>query len=342
MISLRERGALRWRIPARPWLYSALLVAAIVWPPIVRNNYVIDVANTAATYVVLGLGLNIVIGFAGLLDLGYAAFYAVGAYIAAYLMTRLDWNLWECLLVSAALAAAFGILLGAPTLRLRGDYLAIVTLGFGEIIRISLSNMTPVTGGPNGIQGIPSPPIPGGQFDQPIHFYYLLLALAVIAICVSDRLVNSRMGRAWAYLREDHLAAEVMGIDATRYKLLAFAMGATWAGLAGAIFVSRIGIATPESFTLGESILIVTIVVIGGMGSVFGVTIGALAMIALPEIFRPLLTYRLLIFGLAMILIMRFRPEGLLPARRRQLELQEEAVPAALSRPGQQPGEYGY
>jgi len=335
IVGLRHRHTTRLH-PENSALLGALFAMLVVWPVLVRNNYAIDVANNVATYVVLGLGLNIVIGFAGLLDLGYVAFYAVGAYTAAFLMTHLGWSLWECLLASAALAAGFGILLGAPTLRLRGDYLAIVTLGFGEIIRISLNNLTSITGGPNGIQGIPKPSLFGTTLNQPIHFYYLLLFLAVVAIFVSGRLADSRVGRAWAYLREDHLAAEVMGVNAVRYKLLAFAMGATWAGLAGAIFVSRIGIATPESFILAESILIVTIVVIGGMGSVRGVVAGALAMLLLPELFRPLQTYRLLLFGLAMILMMRFRPEGLLPSRRRQRELQEEPEPGMPTRSGQE------
>jgi branched-chain amino acid transport system permease protein len=336
----RHRRTARWR-PEHPALLAAALLLLVVWPLLVRNNYAVDVANNVATYVVLGLGLNIVIGYAGLLDLGYVAFYAVGAYVAAFLITQLGWSLWECMLISAAMAAVFGILLGAPTLRLRGDYLAIVTLGFGEIIRITLNNLTSITGGPNGIQGIPKPSLFGASFNQPIHFYYLLLLLAVVAIFVSGRLANSRVGRAWAYLREDHLAAEVMGVNAVRYKLLAFAMGASWAGLAGAIFSSRIGIATPESFILGESILIVTIVVIGGMGSVYGVVAGAFAMLLLPELFRPLQTYRLLIFGVAMILMMRFRPEGLLPSRRRQRELEEEPEPEVLVRPGPEATEYG-
>ena len=298
-----------------PRFLVPLGVVLVLWP-LAAPNYWINVAVVVASYVVLGLGLNVVIGFAGLLDLGYAAFYAVGAYLAAILITQFGISLWLCLPIAALASAFFGVLIGAPTLRLRGDYLAIVTIGFGEITRITINNATSITGGPNGLIGIPKPSILGVELAQPIAFYYLLLGLAAVAILLSHRLLYSRVGRAWTYLREDDLAARVMGVNPVRFKLMAFAFGASWAGLAGAIFSSRLGIAAPESFTFFESILIVVIVVIGGMGSIPGVIAGATAMILIPEILRPLLTYRFLIFGIVLILVMRFRPEGLIPARR--------------------------
>ena len=315
-------GSLRRRPhPTAAWLedWRFLVVLAIlllVWPLLGASNYWINVAVVVLSYVVLGLGLNVVIGFAGLLDLGYAAFYAVGAYLAAILITQFGVSLWLCLPLAALAAAFFGVLIGAPTLRLRGDYLAIVTIGFGEITRITINNATSITGGPNGVIGIPKPELVGIQFVEPIYFYYLLLALAGLAVLLSHRLLYSRIGRAWTYLREDDLAARVMGVNPVRFKLMAFAFGAFWAGLAGAVFSSRIGIAAPESFTFLESILIVVIIVIGGTGSIPGVIAGAVAMILIPEILRPLLTYRFLIFGIVLILVMRFRPEGFIPARR--------------------------
>jgi branched-chain amino acid transport system permease protein len=319
----------------RPWtedprILIPLAVGLLVWPLLGASNYWVNVAVVVLSYVVLGLGLNIVVGFAGLLDLGYVAFYAVGAYIGAILITQFGWNIWLCIPVAGITAALFGVLIGAPTLRLRGDYLAIVTIGFGEITRITINNLTGLTGGPNGVFGIPKPQILGVSFTEPIYFYYLLLALAGVAVLLSQRLLFSRIGRAWTYLREDELAARVMGVNAARFKLMAFAFGAFWAGIAGAIFSSRIGIAAPESFTFLESILIVVIVVIGGMGSIPGVIAGATAMILIPEILRPLLTYRFLIFGIVLILVMRFRPEGLIPGRRLRAKKPTEDVLAEV------------
>jgi branched-chain amino acid transport system permease protein len=328
---LRRRPATRQVSFGDRRILAPVLLALLIWP-FFGSDYWINVAVVVASYVVLALGLNVVIGFAGLLDLGYAAFYAVGAYVAAILITQFGVSLWLCLPIAAGAAALFGALIGAPTLRLRGDYLAIVTIGFGEITRIAINNLTGITGGPNGIVGIPRPELLGVEFSEPIYFYFLLLGLAGLAVFITNRLANSRVGRAWTYLREDHLAAQVMGVNATRFKLLAFAFGASWAGLAGAIFSSRIGIAAPESFTFFESILIVVIVVIGGMGSIPGVIAGAVAMILIPEVLRPLLTYRFLIFGIVLILIMRFRPEGFIPARRmrvsREIAVENPQVPA--------------
>lgn len=306
-----------------------LAVLLLLWPLMGASNYWINVAVVVLSYVVLGLGLNVVIGFAGLLDLGYAAFYAVGAYLAAILITQFGVSLWLCLPLAGGAAALFGVLIGAPTLRLRGDYLAIVTIGFGEITRITINNATSITGGPNGVIGIPKPEILGVELVEPIYFYYILLALAGLAVLLSHRLLYSRVGRAWTYLREDGVAAQVMGVNPVRFKLMAFAFGAFWAGLAGAIFSSRLGIAAPESFTFFESILIVVIIVIGGMGSIPGVIAGAIAMILIPEILRPLLTYRFLIFGIVLILVMRFRPGGFIPARRLRAGRNAEDNPAA-------------
>jgi branched-chain amino acid transport system permease protein len=330
----RPRGSRPWS--EDPRILIPLLVAVVVWPWFGASDYWVNVAVVVLSYVVLGLGLNVVVGFAGLLDLGYAAFYAVGAYLGAIFITLFGWNLWLCLPLAGMTAALFGVLIGGPTLRLRGDYLAIVTIGFGEITRITINNLTGITGGPNGIFGIPKPELLGVSFAEPIYFYYLLLGLAGVAVLLSHRLLFSRVGRAWTYIREDELAAKVMGVNATRFKLMAFAFGAFWAGLAGAIFSSRIGIAAPESFTFLESILIVVIVVIGGTGSIPGVIAGATAMILIPEILRPLLTYRFLIFGIVLILVMRFRPEGFIPAgrlrarkRTNETTLEETTVEAA-------------
>jgi branched-chain amino acid transport system permease protein len=285
---------------------------------VIQNRYWVDVAALTGLYVMLGLGLNIVVGYAGLLDLGYVAFYAIGAYTTAILLTRFDWSFWAAIPVSALFATIAGVLLGVPVLRLRGDYLAMVTLGFGEIVRIVLNNLE-VTGGPNGIISIPRPRIGDFVIKDPAHFYYLILVFCVLTIFAVSRLRDSRLGRAWTYIREDELAAEMSGISLLRMKLLAFALGATWSGFAGSIFAVKMRLVAPESFTWVESFVILCIVVVGGMGSIAGVTIGAVAMIVLPELLRGLSLYRMLVFGGVLVLMMLFRPEGLLPgaARRR-------------------------
>jgi len=320
-----------------------LLMAALVWPFFGSRGYV-DVMTLALIYVVLGLGLNIVVGFAGLLDLGYVGFYAVGAYTYALCNQYFGLSFWECVPLSAAAAALFGFLLGFPVLRLRGDYLAIVTLGFGEIIRLLLNNMTSLTGGPDGISGIPKPTVfgvvmarnplteDGTTFHQllgltyqgghmVIFLYFLALLMVFFTYFVTSRLLRMPMGRAWEALREDEIACRSLGINPTRVKLSAFTLGAAFAGLAGSFFAARQGLVTPESFTFIESALILAIVVLGGMGSQLGVILAAILLTVLPELARSFTEYRMLIFGLVMVLMMMWRPQGLLPATRPHVEL---------------------
>jgi branched-chain amino acid transport system permease protein len=313
--------------------WGILLLAALVFP-LLTNRYIINVAVDAGIYICLALGLNIVVGLAGLLDLGYVAFYAVGAYTYGLLSIHYQTSFWLVLPVGALMAAIFGILLGAPTLRLRGDYLAIVTLGFGEMIRIILNNWDQVTRGPNGLVGIEAPALTKDfVFSHPIHYYYLILVIAILTVFVVNRLNHSRIGRAWIAIREDEIAAEAMGIDTTRTKLLAFALGATWAGFGGVFFASKTTFISPESFTFMESVIILCMVVLGGMGSIPGVILGAIVLVALPEMLRdfylPFMQVdfsraRMLIFGMMMVVVMIFRPQGLIPSARHKLELSSE------------------
>jgi branched-chain amino acid transport system permease protein len=300
----------------RRLVYGIALVLAIVIP-LGLNRYQIDVLTQVAIYITLALGLNIVVGLAGLLDLGYVAFYAVGAYTYGLLSTRVGLSFWEVLPLAAVLGAIFGILLGIPVLRLKGDYLAIVTLGFGEMIRITLNNWDSVTRGPNGIMGIARPRMPGFTFSSPIQYYYLILTIVLLTIFVVARLNQSRIGRAWTAMRDDEVAAEAMGINLMKAKLLAFALGATWAGLAGVFFASKMTFISPESFTFFESVIILCMVVLGGMGSVPGVILGATLLVVLPEMMRQFAQYRMLIFGGAMVVMMVLRPQGLIAASRR-------------------------
>jgi branched-chain amino acid transport system permease protein len=349
----------------RPWLVwlgFALIGVSLALLPFalaqVGTTWV-RIANFAILYVLLALGLNIVVGFAGLLDLGYIAFYAVGAYVYALLASpqfNLHLPFWVILPIGAAVAALFGVLLGAPTLKLRGDYLAIVTLGFGEIIRIFLNNLSRpvnITNGPIGISRIDPFTLDGFSFgtyqsflgvelSAPIKYYYLLLAVVLGIIVVNLRLQNSRIGRAWEAIREDEVAARAMGIDTRNLKLLAFAMGASFGGVAGGMFSAIQGFISPESFVLVESIMVVSMVVLGGMGNVWGVILGALLLSFVPEILRWTVTpvqealfgrmlvepevIRMLLFGLALVLVMLFRPAGLLPSAVRKRELEEQHV----------------
>lgn len=307
------------------------------------NRYVVDTATTVLIYVMLGWGLNVVVGLAGLLDLGYVAFYAVGAYSYALLSTQFGWSFWEALPVSGALAASFGILLGYPILRLRGDYLAIVTLGFGEIIRIILVNWTEFSGGPNGISSIPRPSFFGLDFTRsapegeqtfagffglefsPMHrlifLYYLILVLALLTHAFVSRLRKLPVGRAWEALREDEIACKAMGMNTTNIKLSAFAIGAMLGGFAGVFFAARQGFISPESFVFTESAIILAIVVLGGMGSQMGVVLAATLLVLIPEFGRNFAEYRMLLFGLAMVLIMVWKPGGLLAHREPTLRL---------------------
>jgi branched-chain amino acid transport system permease protein len=294
--------------------------------PLIVSEYRVNVMITAMIYVVLGLGLNIVVGLAGLLDLGYVAFYAVGAYTYALLNYHFHVGFWLALPLGALMGAAFGILLGIPVLRLRGDYLAIVTLGFGEIIRLILENWGRFSFGPSGIANIPRPSFFGMALTRSqgiLFMYYLMIVLGIFTIFVVNRLQDSRLGRSWLALREDEIACQAMGIDKMKTKLAAFALGATWAGMMGVIFAAKTAFINPASFTFLESAIILSIVVLGGMGSIFGVILGALILILLPEELRAFSQYRMLIFGASMVLMMVFRPQGIISNVRRSYEYHE-------------------
>ena len=318
-----------------------LMLLALAWP-FFASRGAVDIATLILIYAMLGIGLNIVVGLAGLLDLGYVGFYAVGAYTYALLAEHAGWGFWQSLPVAGLMAALSGFLLGLPVLRLRGDYLAIVTLGFGEIIRLVLRNETDITGGPNGIGSIPKPTLLGLTFDrrapegmQTFHEYFnmeydpalkvivlYLVALLLVALVLFtvNRLIRMPIGRAWEALREDEIACRALGLNPTNIKLSAFTIGAAFAGFAGSFFAARQGLVTPESFTFIESAMILAIVVLGGMGSQLGVILAAAVMVMLQEM-RDLAEYRMLIFGLVMIVMMLWRPQGLLPMQRPHLEL---------------------
>ena len=320
--SLEEKKAWNQRLfEERQFFIPALLVISIAAAvfPFAFSMYQTNIMITALLYVILGLGLNIVIGLAGLLDLGYVAFYAVGAYSYALLNYHFGLGFWAVLPIGAALGALFGILLGFPVLRLRGDYLAIVTLGFGEIIRLILENWNAFSFGPSGIANIPRPGLFGIELSlqQNItYLYFLMIILTIFTIFVVSRLQASRIGRAWIALREDEIACQAMGIDKTRTKLTAFALGATWAGMGGVVFAAKTTFINPASFTIWESVMILCIVVLGGMGSILGVILGALFLILLPEYLRAFSEYRMLIFGGILVLMMVFRPGGLISKTR--------------------------
>jgi branched-chain amino acid transport system permease protein len=331
-----------------------LLIFTLLVPVIFYNQrYILDLGILVLTYVMLGWGLNVVVGLAGLLDLGYVAFYAVGAYSYALLSTSFGLSFWICLPLAGILAAFWGVLLGFPVLRLRGDYLAIVTLAFGEIIRLVIINWQSLTGGPNGISGIPRPSFfgipltPGdnglaaklGIAFSPTHrivfLFYVILALALLTNWVTIRLRRLPIGRAWEALREDEVACRALGINTTTTKLTAFATGAMFGGFAGAFFATRQGFISPESFTFQESALVLAIVVLGGMGSQLGVALAALTLIGGFELFRGFDQYRMLVFGMAMVLLMIWRPRGLIGHRAPTVFLkQSTAISAELAREG--------
>ncbi len=300
-------------------LSGTCLLFALVFPALF-STYQINIMITALMYVVLGLGLNIVVGGAGLLNLGYVAFYAVGAYTYALLHLHFGLGFWAALPIGGLLSALFGILLGFPVLRLRGDYLAIVTLGFGEIIRLILENWNDFSKGPSGISNIPRPGFFGIEMSLDttiIYLYYLMICMVLFTIFVVNRLQNSRIGRAWFALREDEIACQAMGIDKTRTKLTAFALGATWAGMAGVFFAAKTTFINPASFTFLESAIILCIVVLGGMGSIVGVIVGAFVLILVPEYLRVFADYRMLAFGVVLVVMMLLRPQGIVANVRR-------------------------
>lgn len=349
------------RRPQLVWAGVALIAAVLVVLPWVLTGIGtawVRITNLAILYCFLALGLNIVVGFAGLLDLGYIAFYGVGAYTYALLASpqfNIHLPFWVILPIGAVIACIFGVLLGAPTLKLRGDYLAIVTLGFGEIVRIFLNNLSSpfnLTNGPQGITLIDPLKIDGLNlgtrqdwlglhWSSPLKYYYFLLVVLLAVIWVNVRLQDSRVGRAWEAIREDEVAARAMGINTRNMKLLAFAMGASFGGIAGGMFSAMQGFISPESFVLVESIMVLSMVVLGGMGNVWGVVIGALLLTYVPEVLRYTVgpaqlavfgrtlidpeVFRMLLFGLALVLMMLFRPAGILPSAVRKRELEQEA-----------------
>lgn len=312
------------RLLEDPKLYRpamALGLALCVIFPLVFSTYQTNILISALIYVVLGLGLNITVGLAGLLDLGYVAFFAVGAYSYPLLYEHFGITFWLALPIGAAIGALFGLVLGFPILRLRGDYLAIVTLGFGSIVKIVLENWGDFTHGPSGIANIPRPGFFGMEMNlsqATTYVYYIMIVLVLITILVTNRLKDSRIGRAWIALREDEIACVAMGIDMAKTKLSAYALGAAWAGLVGVIFAAKTTFINPASFTFMESAIILSIVVLGGMGSIFGVILGAFILILLPEYLRAFSEYRMLVFGLTMVLMMIFRPQGIISDIRRK------------------------
>jgi branched-chain amino acid transport system permease protein len=307
----------------RRWLVPAFVAGALLFPLVAPNDYWIGVATRVGLYATLALGLNVVVGFAGLLDLGYVAFFGIGSYIYAFLASPhfgLHWPTLVVLPVVLVGTAVAGVLIGAPTLRLRGDYLAIVTLGFGEITYLLLINLdrpVNITGGPSGIVTIDAPSFLGWAATRNGQYYYLFLAAMGLALFSSARLRHSRIGWAWQAIREDELAARVMGINTTVAKLQAFAIGAAFAGLAGALLASWQRSVFPDNFLFTESINVLAMVIVGGSGSLAGVLLGAALIVVLPEVFRDFQLYRMLVFGLALMVLMIFRPEGLMVPRRR-------------------------
>jgi branched-chain amino acid transport system permease protein len=337
---VRERVA---QLPAQQrtvgkWVALLILLLVLANLPQVLGPFMSDVVASIGLYVLLGLGLNIVVGFAGLLDLGYVAFFAIGAYATAILTSPAadvgSWelNFWVTVPIVIFIATVSGILIGAPVLRLRGDYLAIVTLGFGEIVAVlAISNwFIPLTGGAQGITQIPDPIIGGFEFDDPQSLYYLILVAALVAAFISYRLQDSRVGRAWSAMREDESVAEAMGVSIIKYKLLAFATGAAIGSLSGILFAVRIGSVFPASFNILVSILALAVIVLGGMGSVPGVVVGSIVLVGLPELLREFVEYRLLFYGAIIAAIMILKPEGLLPSARRRAELHVEETPEEL------------
>ena len=342
---LKQLGAEHGR-----WLGPGLIGLAAVLPftPF-ADRYIMDLAILVLTYVMLGWGLNVVVGLAGLLDLGYVAFYAVGAYSYALLAQYYGLSFWICLPLAGILAAFWGLLLGFPVLRLRGDYLAIVTMAFGEIIRIVLLNWQSLTGGPNGISGIPRPSFFGLVFDAScapgtfcgffgiehaslhriVWLYYIILVLALCTAWVTTRVRRLPVGRAWEALREDEIACRALGLNVTLVKLSAFSMGAMFGGFAGSFFATKQGFISPESFTFIESATILAMVVMGGMGNQLGVAVAALVMVGGIELFRDLELYRMLVFGLAMVAMMIWRPRGFVGTRTPTISLDKGAVIAS-------------
>jgi branched-chain amino acid transport system permease protein len=307
----------------RPRPLAAALIAAVaaaIALPLFGTSYLIDVGTLVLVYVMLGLGLNVVVGFAGLLDLGYAAFFAIGAYTTAYFMVHSHMSFWLTVPIAACFTAVSGVIIGAPTLRMRSDYLAIVTLGFGEIVRIAATNFT-FTGGPEGIYDMPHARIAGFVLRSPQALYWLGMAFALLVLVGSYNLSRSRLGRAWLAIREDEAAAQASGIHPVYYKLLAYVLGAIFAGAAGSFFAVKLTAINPSSFTFIQSVTILMVIILGGRGSLPGVILGAAVIVILPEALRAFDQVRMLTFGLGLIVMMLLRPQGLWPSRYGRIEL---------------------
>jgi branched-chain amino acid transport system permease protein len=335
---------------ARLGALAALGAGLVLFPFLDRNDAHVDFLANAGAFILLALGLNIVVGFAGLLDLGYAAFFAIGSYSYAMLASQqfgIHVPFWLMLLIAPAIAATFGVLLGAPTLRLRGDYLAIVTLGFGEIVPQTFLNLSQYTNGPNGISSLDQPSIFGRSFGfSATPYYYVLLALIALAIVVARNLENSRLGRAWAAIREDELAARHMGINTTATKLAAFALGASFSGLAGVVYAAKLDLVSPDQFQFNVSVLVLSMLVLGGMGNIWGVIAGSFLLSFVNSFLLPQSTsiahalgfpgidftnYRFMLYGVILVAMMLFRPQGLIPSRQRAAELHEVPPTEALA-----------
>ena len=300
------------------------LIPFLFFPLIDKNSYHVDLMAHVGIYVLLAMGLNVVVGFTGLLNLGYAAFFAIGAYTYALLNLHAGWPFWPTLPVAGLVSMLFGFLIGIPSIRVRGDYLAITTLGFGEIVRIAFNNLDRFTGGPNGLLGIARPKIFSYSFSvNPTPYFYLMLALVAVAAFLLFRMSDSKIGRAFVAIREDELAASCMGVPVLQIKLTAFGLSSFIAGIAGACFASKQTIITPDSFDFVLSVLILSMVVLGGMGNIWGAALGALVLGVLPELLRGFAIYRMLIFGLLMILMMIFRPQGILGGQLIRRELKQ-------------------
>ncbi len=291
-----------------------------------QKNLWVRIIGYAGLYIILGMGLLVHVGFAGMFDLGFAAFYAIGAYTYAFLASphfNIHLPFWVVILIAGSLAAVIGALVSIPVLKLRGDYLGIVTLGFGEIVRMLLMNLTKITNGSQGIIGLDKPTLFGIVFNKGTHFYYLIFVVIIVLLIILNRLIKSRTGRAWLAMREDEDVAQMSGINTSKYKLLAFAIGAFIGGLGGAIFASWQGSIFPDNFNMNVSINILCLIILGGLGNQYGVILGAMALIALPDILRGFSDYRMLIFGLLLIIMMILRPQGFLPRKPPKLENSE-------------------
>jgi branched-chain amino acid transport system permease protein len=309
------------KIPGRFIIYG-ILTAVLATSPLYLNNYWLDVLNNVGLYVILGLSLNLIVGHSGLFNLGHAAFYAMGAYTAAILNTLFHIPILLLLPVCALTAGLFALLIVRPIIHLRGDYLCIVTIGVGEIVRIALiNNIFGITGGANGIFGIARPDLFGFIIRKPNQFFWLIWTFAAVTVFLFYRLEQSRFGRALNYLREDEVAAEGSGINTAHYKLAAFVLGAAWAGMVGNIYAAKMMTIAPESFNFWESVLMFTLIIMGGSGSIPGVILGAFIIIGLPELFREFKDARMLVFGVAMMVMMIFRTGGILPPRPRKYPL---------------------